>query len=1125
MDKSWMYLARRSSERFMSGVQNFLSFAFERSSVNEAILCPCSHCLNMLYFTRDDVFDHLVCWGFQRDYNEWVYHGEGSTASSSNRMHNEEEGLFEHDMRGLLNDIFQPTSHVESGTEPINISEAEMDSSTFNNDEELENRSKFDDLLKDVEEKVYPNSKYSKLSCLVHLFHLKCLNGWSNKSFSMLLEFLTDLLPEGNLLPKSTYHVKKIMTNLGLYYEKIHSCPNGCMLFWEENEKDEICAFCGASRWKVAEDNLEVEMSQTKKKAAKILRWFPLKPRLQRLFQSSKTANLMKWHHTDRVIDGKLRHPADALSWKHFDQCFPNFSRDPRNVRLALASDGFNPFKTMNVTYSIWPVILIPYNLPPWLVMKQPNFILSLIIPGPGGPGNKIDVYMQPLIKELKELWEDGIETFDSSTKQTFVLKAAIVSTISDFPGYGNLSGWSTKGKLACPSCGFNTNSEWLHHGRKWCYMCHRRWLPADHRWRKDTRSFIGGGEIRNAPVRLQGEEVLRQLEGVEFLIDNAGERWKKKSIFFKLPYWEHLLLRHNLDVMHIEKNVCDNIIGTLLGQKGKSKDNYNARLDLQKMGIRKELHPKKRLRSNTIFLPQACYQMTRAEKDLFLNTLKSIKPPDEYSSNISRCVQLKEKKLIGLKSYDCHMLMQEYLPIALRGTLPDHVSSTVLDLCNFFRIICYKDLTEMDLQFLDSQIPVTLCKLEKIFPPSFFTIMVHLVIHLVEEVRLGGPVVFRWMYPIERDLLTLKNYVHNRAHPEASIAEGYLAQESLTFCSRYLSRVETMFTRPTRNDDEDDQNEIEESNLLCPGRPLGKKLNNEFSSQKRNRSTSHVLDAQSLAQAHRYVLFNVDSVTRFREEHKRLVKNQHRSRRLSMYAIEKIHSQQFSEWFEKRVARMEEQHDQSVTEEIKWLARGPLESVQRFSGYIVKGYRFHTKYREKGRKTQNSGVVVTVRGENNTSSRDRNPTEDVINYYGRLTDIIELNYCSKIRVVLFRCEWVDINRGYKKDDLGATLVNFSYLTHTGANLLDDPFVFASQVDKVFYSKDPKNKDWAVARHIKLRDVFDMGSVDDQAIQNPNESTFDVTHLHRIGDDGDDGEDVTADMELEGTDNEENEDE
>ncbi|KAL4563635.1 hypothetical protein LXL04_027680 [Taraxacum kok-saghyz] len=456
--------------------------------------------------------------------------------------------------------------------------------------------------------------------------------------------------------------------------------------------------------------------------------------------------------------------------------------------------------------------------------------------------------------------------------------------------------------------------------------------------------------------------------------------------------------------------------------------------------------------------------------------------PPDEFSSNISRCVQLKEKKLIGMKSYDCHMLMQEYFPIALRGALPDHVTSAIIELGDFFRSICYKDLTEVDLQYLESKVSITLRKLEKIFPPSFFTVMVHLVIHLVREVKLGGPVRYRWMYFIERQLSTLKSYIRNRAHPEGSTAEGYLAQESLTFCSRYLSGVETIFTRPIRNDDEGDQNEIEERNMLCPGRPLGRKKHLRILLRKRKRSSNIVLDEMSLAQAHRYVLCNVESVSPFREEHKRIVKGQNRSHRLNEYAINKIHCKQFSEWFKKRVARMEEQSDQALTEEIKWLARGPLSNVQQYSGYIVKGYRFHTRKRKEFLQTQNSGVAVMAKSENYSSSRDRRPVEGVNNYYGKLTDIIKLNYSGIIRIVLFGCEWVDINRGVKKDG-GTTLVNFSY--------------------KVFYSTDSKHMGWEVVRHVKLRDVFDMGVADDDI------NGDDVPNLHRIGDDG---IDVTPEM-------------
>ena len=81
------------------------------------------------------------------------------------------------------------------------------------------------------------------------------------------------------------------------------------------------------------------------------------------------------------------------------------------------------------------------YNLPPWMCMKQSYFLMSLLIPSPNAPGNDIDIYLQPLIKELKELWEVGVETYDKSKKVMFQLCACLLWTVSDFTAYVNLSG------------------------------------------------------------------------------------------------------------------------------------------------------------------------------------------------------------------------------------------------------------------------------------------------------------------------------------------------------------------------------------------------------------------------------------------------------------------------------------------------------------------------------------------------------------------------------------------------------------------------------------------------------------------------------------------------------------
>lgn len=140
---------------------------------------------------------------------------------------------------------------------------------------------------------------------------------------------------------------------------------------------------------------------------------------------------------------------------------------------------------------------------------------------------------------------------------------------------------------------------------------------------------------------------------------------WIKKSIFFELEYWSGLKLRHNLDVMHIEKNICDALIDTLLNIDGKSKDTFKARLDLQDMGIRSELHLQ--AAGDKFKKPYASYTLTLEERHEFCQFLKSVKFPDGYAANISRNVNANEGKIYGLKSHDCHVLLQRILPVAVR--------------------------------------------------------------------------------------------------------------------------------------------------------------------------------------------------------------------------------------------------------------------------------------------------------------------------------------------------------------------------------------------------------------------------------------------------------------------------
>ncbi|XP_009782279.1 uncharacterized protein [Nicotiana sylvestris] len=270
-----------------------------------------------------------------------------------------------------------------------------------------------------------------------------------------------------------------------------------------------------------------------------------------------------------------------------------------------------------------------------------------------------------------------------------------------------------------------------------------------------------GKAEMGVAPNPLTGDEVLVQLQALGNVTFGKGQKrkcdvhsnsynWKKKSIFFELPYWKSLMLRHNLDMMHIERNVSDNIILTVMNMVGKTKDTLKSRYDLMDLGIRQRLHPIED--GNNILLPVACYALSAEEKLKVCSFLANLKVPDAFSSNISRCVNVQEKKIHGLKCHDHHVLLQDIFPVAIRGLLPKEVCDPIIALGKFFKNIYSKCLTIEDLDILEAEIPIILTKLQLVFPPAFFDVMVHLPNHLPSEVKLGGPTQYQNMYPIERE-------------------------------------------------------------------------------------------------------------------------------------------------------------------------------------------------------------------------------------------------------------------------------------------------------------------------------------------------------------------------------------
>ena len=205
-------------------------------------------------------------------------------------------------------------------------------------------------LEKSSKELLYDDSngcdkEFTQLRAMLELLKLKANHGWFDNSFSELLSLLAKLLPKPNTLPTSTYRAKKLICPMSLGVNKIHACPNHCILYLEENKFKTMCPECGISHFKrsynhvyvdtmkkktkrkkniapIGPESLEDDTSdkedEKKRKIPALVMWYlPVIDRLKRMFSNPRDAELMCWHSEKRrKNDEEIRHPADGTQWK-----------------------------------------------------------------------------------------------------------------------------------------------------------------------------------------------------------------------------------------------------------------------------------------------------------------------------------------------------------------------------------------------------------------------------------------------------------------------------------------------------------------------------------------------------------------------------------------------------------------------------------------------------------------------------------------------------------------------------------------------------------------------------------------------------------------------------------------
>jgi hypothetical protein len=317
------------------------------------------------------VKSHLIRRGFKKSYTIWTIHDEIDNALfevdreevRDDNSHYQDGGVFDGADHGIDDDDDFDYEELLRHVEPQVLN-------SMGTDRGLDN---MEILEKSSREPLYDESNgYGKefTQLCVVIVKLKASHGWSNNSFSELLCLIAKLLPKPNTLPTNTYRAKKLICPLSLGADKIHACPNHCILYRKEHEFKTKCPVCGVSRYKRSYNHVYVDTikkknkntaigpesvddendfnkdDNKKRKIPALVMWYLLViDHLKRVFSNPRDAELVRWHsEKHRKNNEEIRHPANGTQWKIFDLQYKPFGSESRNIKSVLSTDGMNPF-------------------------------------------------------------------------------------------------------------------------------------------------------------------------------------------------------------------------------------------------------------------------------------------------------------------------------------------------------------------------------------------------------------------------------------------------------------------------------------------------------------------------------------------------------------------------------------------------------------------------------------------------------------------------------------------------------------------------------------------------------------------------------------------------------------
>jgi hypothetical protein len=240
----------------------------------------------------------------------------------------------------------------------------------------------------------------------------------------------------------------------------------------------------------------------------------------------------MPWYKNGkRYNPDKMVHTSNGEAWTHFDAIHHGKVEEARNVCVALATDGFNPYGMTATPIHMLARVRYPHQSPSSVCFQRQNIFVTLIIPG--HPGNRMGMYMESLIAELVCAWEEGVWKYDRAMKINFKMHIWYQYYMHNLPTYGLFCAWCVHGKFPCPVCKEALRFIWLKKGGKYSsFDKHRQFLSIDHALRLDIKNFTKGVvETDRPPAMMTGVVVAvldKEAKFVECLLEHSAKRLVK---------------------------------------------------------------------------------------------------------------------------------------------------------------------------------------------------------------------------------------------------------------------------------------------------------------------------------------------------------------------------------------------------------------------------------------------------------------------------------------------------------------------------------------------------------------------------------------------------------------------